>query len=65
MNILYIGDIMGEVGMQTVAEVLPSLRAERAVDFVVAQGENVTNGKGITPTDFQRLREMGTGPAAN
>lgn len=59
MNILYIGDIMGEMGMAVVAEVLPRVRRERSVDFVVAQSENVTEGKGITPQDFQRLREMG------
>lgn len=59
MNILYVGDVMGEVGMQTVAEVLPKLRRERSIDFVVAQSENVTDGKGITPEDFRRLRSYG------
>jgi metallophosphoesterase (TIGR00282 family) len=59
MNILYVGDIMGELGIATVAEILPGLRKERAIDFVVAQAENVTEGKGITPKDFQRLREIG------
>lgn len=59
MNILYIGDIMGEMGISTVAEILPRLRKERLVDFVVAQSENVTEGKGIVPKDFQRLRELG------
>lgn len=59
MNILYIGDIMGEVGMRTVAELLPDVRKEHTVDFVVAQSENVTDGKGVSPQDFQRMREMG------
>jgi metallophosphoesterase (TIGR00282 family) len=59
MNILYIGDIMGEVGISTVAAVLPQLRKERAIDLVIAQAENVTEGKGITPRDFQHLRELG------
>lgn len=59
MNILYVGDVMGEMGMQTVAGVLPKLRRERSVDFVVAQSENVTEGKGITPEDFRRLRSYG------
>jgi metallophosphoesterase (TIGR00282 family) len=59
MNILYIGDIMGEMGIATVAQVVPQLRRERAIDLVVAQGENVTDGKGISPEDFKRLQKVG------
>ncbi len=59
MNILYIGDVMGEPGMEVVREVLPKLRRERSIDFVVAQSENVTEGKGITPEDYRRLLSYG------
>lgn len=59
MRILYLGDVMGEMGMQVVERVLPKLRAERQVDFVVAQAENVTDGKGISVADFARLRKAG------
>lgn len=59
MNILYVGDVMGEMGMRTVARVLPGLKRERHVDLVVAQSENVTDGKGITPGDFQALLSYG------
>lgn len=59
MNILYIGDVMGEMGMRAVGRVLPGLRQERGIDLVVAQAENVTEGRGITPEDFERLRGMG------
>ncbi|MDB5175577.1 MAG: Metallophosphoesterase [Candidatus Saccharibacteria bacterium] len=59
MNILYIGDIMGELGLKTVEELLPRLRNERSIDLVIAQAENVTDGKGLDRTDFARLRKMG------
>ncbi len=59
MNILYIGDVMGELGLRTVERVLPRLRAEKQIDFVVAQAENVTDGKGISTADFARLRKAG------
>ena len=59
MKILYIGDIMGGLGVQTVADILPALRTERSIDLVIAQSENVTQGKGITPEDFQQLRDLG------
>lgn len=59
MNILYVGDVMGEMGMQAVEKVLPGLRKEKPVDLVIAQAENVTDGKGITPGDFKRLQQAG------
>lgn len=59
MNILYIGDIMGEPGMRVVETVLPKLRKERHIDLVIAQAENVSAGKGMLPADMQRLQDMG------
>lgn len=59
MNILYIGDVMGEMGLAAIEQVLPTLRAEREVDLVLAQAENLSDGKGILPADFQRLQQAG------
>lgn len=59
MNILYIGDIMGTPGVQTLESILPTLKTERSVDVVLAQAENVSNGRGITLADFKRLRRAG------
>jgi metallophosphoesterase (TIGR00282 family) len=59
MNILYIGDIMAEPGMRVVEKVLPGLRQEHAIDLVIAQAENVTDGKGLSKNDFSRLKATG------
>lgn len=59
MKILYVGDVMGEPGIRVVEQVLPELRAKQRVDLVIAQGENVTDGRGITPDDFMRLQAAG------
>jgi metallophosphoesterase (TIGR00282 family) len=59
MNILYIGDVMGEMGIAAVQQVLPALRTERNIDVVIAQGENVSDGKGLSVADYHRLKEMG------
>ena len=59
MNILYVGDIMAEPGIETVEKVLPKLRKEKKIDLVIAQAENVSEGKGITMEDFKRLRKAG------
>jgi metallophosphoesterase (TIGR00282 family) len=59
MNILYIGDVMGRMGVETVEKVLPGLRKDKKIDLVIAQAENVSEGKGITLADFKRLRKAG------
>ncbi|HEY5442295.1 MAG TPA: TIGR00282 family metallophosphoesterase [Candidatus Saccharimonadales bacterium] len=59
MKILYVGDVMGEMGLQIIEKVLPKLRAEKSIDLVIAQAENVSEGKGITQADFQRLQKAG------
>lgn len=50
---------MGEAGLTVVERILPGLRADNQVDLVVAQAENVTDGKGITPADLDRLAQAG------
>lgn len=59
MNVLYVGDIMAEMGMAVVEQLLPDLRQEKTIDFVVAQAENVSDGKGMTPADMERLQKAG------
>jgi len=59
MNILYIGDIMGQSGVDVVRRVLPELKKQHHIDLVIAQAENVTEGKGLSPDDFKLLRDMG------
>ena len=59
MKILYVGDIMGEPGIDVVEHVVPKLRAKHHIDLVIAQAENVTEGRGITPSDYVRLQKAG------
>jgi metallophosphoesterase (TIGR00282 family) len=49
VKILFIGDIVGEPGRKAVETILPRLRDEHALDFVIANGENSAGGNGITP----------------
>ncbi len=58
-KILYIGDVVGEFGLRVVEQVLPKLRQTEAIDLVIAQAENVTQGRGITQADFKRLQAAG------
>lgn len=59
MNILYVGDVMGETGLQVLEQILPNLRRDKHIDLVIVQAENTTEGKGISLADFQRLRKSG------
>jgi metallophosphoesterase (TIGR00282 family) len=59
MNILYVGDVMGEMGVAAVEKVLPELRKDKAVDIVIAQAENVSDGKGLSVADYERLKALG------
>lgn len=59
MKILYIGDVMGEMGIMTIEEVMPELRRTLSIDLVIAQAENVSDGKGINLSDFNRLSAIG------
>jgi hypothetical protein len=49
LKLLFLGDIVGEPGRRAVIESLPRVREERGIDFIVVNGENAANGRGITP----------------
>ena len=49
MKLLFIGDIVGKPGRRAVSILVPRLREQHALDFVIANGENSAGGSGITP----------------
>lgn len=59
MNILYVGDVMAEPGLEVVEKLLPKLRKEHNIDVVIAQAENLSDGKGVRVHDFRRLQAAG------
>jgi len=56
---LLIGDIIGKPGRTAVRHALPELRSEFDIDLVVANGENVAAGMGLTPALAEELLGMG------
>jgi len=59
IKILFIGDIVGRPGRRTVREVLPVLKDEESLDFVIANGENLAAGKGMTYDTYQEMIDAG------
>ncbi|WP_323766776.1 TIGR00282 family metallophosphoesterase [Marinovum sp.] len=59
MRILFLGDVMGRAGRTAVSERLKGLRADWNLDFVVVNGENASNGAGLTGAHAKLLLEAG------
>ena len=59
LKLLFIGDIVGRPGRDIVADRVPRLRKEHAIDFVIANGENAAAGAGITGTIARSILENG------
>ncbi|MGY3439295.1 MULTISPECIES: TIGR00282 family metallophosphoesterase [unclassified Marinovum] len=59
MRILFLGDVVGRSGRTGVQERLKTLRTEWKLDFVVINGENASNGAGLTGDHAKLLLEAG------
>ena len=60
MKILAVGDIVGENGVKKLQEVLPKLKQEEQIDFVITNGENAAGGMGITEKNYKDILSAGT-----
>jgi 2',3'-cyclic-nucleotide 2'-phosphodiesterase len=56
---MVIGDIIGKPGRQAVTHSLSELRAELDLDLVIANGENLAAGAGLTPSLAEEILEAG------
>lgn len=59
MKILFFGDIVGKVGRQAVKNNIEKLVKKYQVDFVIANGENATHGKGLIEKHYNELIDAG------
>jgi metallophosphoesterase (TIGR00282 family) len=59
MRLLFLGDVVGRPGRRAVTRVVPRLIAQEGVDFVVANCENASGGKGIDPDSAEELLDSG------
>lgn len=55
MNILAIGDLVGNCAIKELREKLPIIRKEENIDFVIVNGENVAEGMGMTEKNFNDI----------
>lgn len=60
MRILAVGDLIGESGVKKLKEILPKIKKEEKIDFVITNGENSAGGMGITEKNFRDILDAGT-----
>jgi metallophosphoesterase (TIGR00282 family) len=59
VNVLMLGDIVGESGLQAIEERLPGLIKEHEAALVVVNGENAADGFGMTAETLARILAAG------
>jgi len=59
IKILFIGDIFGKPGRQAVKNLLPGLKEKYNLDIVIANGENLAGGLGLTQKTAEEIFAAG------
>jgi len=59
MKILFIGDIVGEVGRKTLKKGIPALVEQLKTDLIIANAENAAGGFGITQAVCEEILSLG------
>lgn len=59
MKFLFIGDTVGKTGRRAVSALLPKLKNELNIDFVILNGENLAHGNGINQKVFEEMIQAG------
>ncbi len=59
IRLLFIGDIIGEPGFNLTKTLLPNYISKYKLDFVIANAENITEGKGLLEKDGRKLLDLG------
>ncbi len=59
MKLLFIGDVVGDRGIDFLEDKIYSLKKEHSPDVIVINGENAANGNGVTEHSLKRLVSLG------
>ena len=59
MRILFIGEIIGNRGLEVVTKLLPEMKEKEQIDFVIANGNKINNGFSIIEPEADTLRNAG------
>src|SRR5437588_6313233 len=59
LRVLVLGDIVGRPGRMILHQKLPGVVMQHNVNLVIANGENIAGGSGITTNLFHKIRSYG------
>ena len=59
MRILYLGDIVGENTLDVLPYAIEDIKKEYKINMVLANAENVTQGKGLSLKHYKQLKNLG------
>lgn len=59
MNILAVGDVVGQVGVRELQRRLPKIKQKYNIDFCIVNGENAADGMGLTEKLFNDILHAG------
>lgn len=59
MKILFIGDVVGTIGRETVQQYLPLIKRKYKPQVTIVNGENAANGRGITEKIYKQFLQDG------
>lgn len=59
LKVLFFGDIIGRIGREGLKKILPKLKKKYQPDFILANGENLAHGIGLTEKTANEMFEAG------
>jgi len=59
LNILFIGDIVGNIGRECIKKIMPKIKRKYHPDLIIANAENLAHGKGVTENTIVEMLDAG------
>lgn len=59
MRIIFVGDVMGDLGLQALQTYLPQIKAHFRPQVTIVNGENAAKGRGIKEQQFKKILQAG------
>lgn len=59
MKVLFFGDIVGRPGREAIKKILPAWKKKYQPDLILANGENLAHGKGVTEKTLKEVLDSG------
>lgn len=59
IKVLYVGDVCGKPGRRALKDLLPTIRKEEDIDFIVTNVENLAHGRGATVDTVREIMSYG------